>query len=48
MEFPHSEYGIEKWKELCLYHQLDFNLMFSEEQKQKVFDFHKDRAFVID
>lgn len=47
-ELPHSEYGIERWKEFCLYNRLDFNLMFSEKQKQKVFEFHKNRTFIID
>ena len=40
-------YCNENWRQLCLYHKLDFHLMFTEEQKQKIFDYHKDEVIVI-
>lgn len=39
--------GNENWKQICLYHKLDFNLMFTAEQKQKIYDYHKDKVIVI-
>jgi MEDS: MEthanogen/methylotroph, DcmR Sensory domain len=35
--------GNENWKQICLYHKVDFDLMFTAEQKQKIFDSHKDK-----
>jgi hypothetical protein len=35
------------WRQLCLYHKVDFDLMFTDEQKQKIFDYHKDKVIVI-
>jgi len=40
-------YGNQNWKQLFLYHKLDFDLMFTDEQKQKIFDYHKDKVIVI-
>jgi len=40
-------YGNQNWRQLCLYHKLDFHLMFTEEQKQKIFDYHKDKVIVL-
>jgi len=40
-------YWNQNWRQLCLYHKLDFHLMFTDEQKQKIFDFHKDKVIVI-
>ena len=39
--------GNENWKQICLYHKLDFNLMFTAEQQQKIYDYHKDKVIVI-
>ena len=44
---PHEAYGDQNWKQLCLYHKLDFDLMFTDEQKQKILDYHKDKSIVI-
>lgn len=44
---PHEAYGDQNWKQLCLYHKLDFDLMFTDEQKQKILDYHKDKVIVI-
>lgn len=35
------------WKQLCLYHQMDFDRMFTVKQKQSIFDYHKDKTIVI-
>ena len=43
----HSGYGIVNWKQLCLYHKLDFNRMFTDEQKQQIVDYHKDKVINI-
>jgi hypothetical protein len=40
-------YRNQNWRQLCLYHKLDFHLMFTDEQKQKIFDYHKDKVMVI-
>ena len=40
-------YCNENWRQLCLYHKLDFHLMFTDEQKQKIFDFHKDKLIEL-
>ena len=40
-------YCNQNWRQLCLYHKLDFHLMFTEEQKQKIFDYHKDKVIVL-
>jgi MEDS: MEthanogen/methylotroph, DcmR Sensory domain len=43
----HNGYGNQNCKQLCLYHKLDFDLMFTDEQKQKVFDYHNNKVIVI-
>jgi hypothetical protein len=40
-------YCNQSWRQLCLYHKLDFHLMFTDEQKEKIFDYHKDKVIVI-
>ena len=40
-------YCNQSWRQLCLYHKLDYHLMFADEQKQKIFDYHKDKVMVI-
>jgi hypothetical protein len=40
-------YCNENWRQLCLYHKLDFHLMFTNEQKQKIFDYHKDKVIEL-
>lgn len=44
---PHEAYGDQNLKQLCLYHKLDFDLMFTDEQKQKILDYHKNKVIVI-
>ena len=45
--FPRDKYGIQNWNQLCLYHKSDFNLMFSDDQKQQILECHKDRTIVV-
>ena len=40
-------YCNQNWRQLCLYHKLDFHLMFTDEQKQKIFDYHKDKVIEL-
>lgn len=43
----HKELKEEGWKEICFYHQNDFDLMFTEEQKKELLGYHKDRVVNI-
>jgi len=45
--FGHHGSDALNWKQICLYHKLDFNLMFTSKQKQKIFDYHKDKIIII-
>jgi hypothetical protein len=45
--FSDYSYCNQNWRQLCLYHKLDFHLMFTDEQKEKIFDYHKDKVIVI-
>lgn len=40
-------YANQNWRQICLYHKLDFHLMFTDAQKQKIFNYHKDKVIVI-
>jgi hypothetical protein len=39
--------GNGEWKQICLYHKVDFDLMFTPNQKQKIFDYHKDKVALL-
>jgi MEDS: MEthanogen/methylotroph, DcmR Sensory domain len=45
--FGHHGSEALNWKQICLYHKLDFNLMFTSKQQQKIFDYHKDKIIKI-
>jgi len=45
--FGHHGSDALNWKQICLYHKLDFNLMFTSKQKQKILDYHKDKIIKI-
>lgn len=45
--FGHNGSEPLNWKQICLYHKLDFNLMFTSKQKQKIFDYHNDKIIEI-
>ena len=40
----HRNIKVEKWKELCLYHERDFNLMFTKKEAEELFESHKDKV----
>jgi KaiC/GvpD/RAD55 family RecA-like ATPase len=43
----HKDLKVEKWKELCFYHEHDFKIMFTEEQANELLEYHKDRVITI-
>lgn len=43
----HKDLKVEKWKELCFYHENDFKAMFTEEQANELLEFHKDRVITV-
>jgi hypothetical protein len=43
----HVGYGNHNWEQLCLYHKVDFDLMFTNEQKQTILEYHKNKVIVI-
>jgi len=43
----HKDLKIERWKELCFYHEEDFEIMFTEDQVQEMLEYHKDRVICI-
>jgi hypothetical protein len=40
----HKNLKVEKWKELCLYHERDFNLMFTDKEATELLEYHKDKV----
>ena len=45
--FGHHGSEALNWKQICLYNKLDFNLMFTSKQKQKIFGYHKGKIIEI-
>lgn len=45
--FSRDGSGNENWKQICLYHKIDFNLMFTAQQQQIIFDYHKHKVIEI-
>ncbi len=43
----HKDLKVERWKELCLYHKRDFETMFTEEERNKLQEYHKDRIILV-
>jgi len=43
----HKDLKVEGWKELCFYHQRDFEGMFSEEQSGKLMEYHRDKVITV-
>jgi len=39
----HRDIKVEKWKELCLYNQRDFRLMFTDNEAKQLLEYHKDK-----
>ena len=40
----HRDIKVEKWKELCLYNECDFNLMFTEKEAKDLLEYHQDKV----
>ena len=40
----HRDIKVEKWKELCLYHERDFDLMFTKKEADELLESHKDKV----
>jgi DcmR-like sensory protein len=38
----HKQPKAERWKELCFYHKRDFDAMFTDDQKKRLFTLHKE------
>jgi KaiC/GvpD/RAD55 family RecA-like ATPase len=38
---------VERWKELCLYHKRDFEIMFTEDESHKLMEYHKDKVILV-
>ena len=43
----HKDLKIERWKELCLYHKRDFETMFTEDESNKLMEYHKDKVILM-
>ena len=39
----HRDIKVEKWKELCLYNQRDFRLMFTDNEAKQLLEYHEDK-----
>lgn len=39
----HRDIKVEKWKELCLYNQRDFRLMFTDKEAKQLLEYHEDK-----
>ena len=43
----HKDLKVERWKELCLYHKRDFETMFTEDESDKLMEYHKDKIILM-
>ena len=43
----HKDIKIERWKELCMYHKSDFQIMFTDEEANQLKEYHKDRIIMV-
>ena len=43
----HKDLRVKRWKELCLYHKRDFETMFTEDESDKLMEYHKDRVILV-
>ncbi len=43
----HKDLKVERWKGLCLYHKRDFETMFTEEESDRLMEYHKDKVIVM-
>lgn len=43
----HKDIKIERWKELCMYHQGDFQTMFTDKEANQLKEYHADRIIIV-
>ncbi len=43
----HKDIKIERWKELCMYHKSDFQIMFTDQEANQLKEYHKDRIIMV-
>ena len=43
----HKDLKVERWKELCLYSKRDFETMFTEEEANRLMEYHKDKVILM-
>ena len=43
----HKDLKVERWKELCLYHERDFETMFTTDESNKLMEYHKDKVILM-
>jgi DcmR-like sensory protein len=43
----HKDLKVERWKELCLYNKRDFETMFSEDESNRLMEYHKDKVIIM-
>jgi hypothetical protein len=43
----HKDLKVEKWKELCLYNERDFDIMFTKVQAEELLGYHNDRVITV-
>jgi hypothetical protein len=43
----HKDLKIERWKELCLYHKRDFEIMFTSYESDQLMEYHKDKVILM-
>jgi hypothetical protein len=43
----HKDLKVERWKELCLYNKRDFENMFTEDESNRLMEYHKDKVILV-
>ena len=43
----HKDLKVERWKELCLYNKRDFETMFTEDESNRLMEYHKDKFILM-
>jgi predicted transcriptional regulator len=43
----HKDLEVESWKELCLYSKRDFETMFTEDESNRLMEYHKDKVIIM-
>jgi hypothetical protein len=43
----HKDLNLETWKELCLHNKRDFETMFSQDESNRLMEYHKDKVVLV-